>query len=395
VTRALGTYGVSLTPPPPEGAARQGRRALRNATKTHQRRLTESISSKLCWLAAAANVVLDLGQQRTAHVTGIRRCGSSWACALCAPVIRQRRAGDIDQGLGGHLDRGGGALFVTLTMRHGRRDDLADRLGVVAESLRLLLQGSGWVRRRDRLGYMGSIKAVEVTWGEANGWHPHAHIVFVFDRPIVEADRADLEAWLYGRWAAICEARGFGTPSLAHGIDVRQITTAGDLAGYLTKVDGGWGPGFEMARPDLKRSHGDRLVPVQFLERLVATGEKRWASLWLEYERATFGRASIKWSPGLRAALLPDVDELSDVEAASAEGVDVTLLRALIPAAHWNLLVPTGRTADLLTDFEHVGAWLLTMADLLGYQVAPIEPDRRAEDAGRKGAARGPAAAPD
>lgn len=379
VARALGTYGDRPTPLEEEAgvqpAARQGRRALRHSTKAHQRRLTDSISSRLCWLAAAANVVVDIGTQRVAHVSGIRRCGSSWACALCAPVIRQRRAGEIDQGLGGHLERGGGALLVSLTMRHGRRDDLSERLGVVAESLNLLLKGSAWDRRRRRLGYLGAIKAVEITWGEANGWHPHAHIALVFGRPVIEAERLDLEAWLYGRWAAICEERGFGIPTRRHGIDVRQISTAGDLATYLVKTEGGWGAGFELARPDLKRDRsGERLVPTQFLDRLVETGEKRWATLWREYERATFGRASIMWSPGLRAALLPEVEEVSDVEAASAEGADLTRLRALIPATRWNALVPSGASAQLLTDLEHVAAWLLTMAGLLGYEVRPIDP---------------------
>jgi hypothetical protein len=334
------------------------------------------VSSRLCWFAGVANVALDLGQQRVAHVSGVQRCGSPWSCPTCAPVVRERRAGEIDLGLSRHLDGGGGAVFLTLTVPHHRPDRLVERLDVMARALGLVLKGAAWERRRARLGYVGAIRAVEVTWGEANGWHPHTHAVLLFDRPLTDAERDDLEAWVFAHWVAVCERHDFGAPTRAHGVDLRPVTGAGDLAGYLTKVEGGWGPGLEVARADLKRStKGDRLVPVQFLERLIATGEKRWADLWREYEAATFGKHAIVWGRGLRDRLLPDVEEVTDVEAAAAEGADVTLLRALVSAAAWNSLVRSGHVAQLLTDFEHVGAWILTVAHLLGYEPPPLDGD--------------------
>uniref|UniRef100_UPI0015EF0877 hypothetical protein n=1 Tax=Nocardia gipuzkoensis TaxID=2749991 RepID=UPI0015EF0877 len=40
--------------------------------------------------------------------------------------------------------------------------------------------------------------------------------------------------------------------------------------------------------------------------------------LWWEYEAATAGRSAIRWSPGLWAKLMPDVDQETDVTVSAA-----------------------------------------------------------------------------
>ena len=94
------------------------------------------------------------------EVEMLRKTASGFAQDKIAP-----RAEEIDQALRGHLDQGGGAAFLTYTTRHHRSDGLADRLDLVLTALRHVLRGSGWERRRDRLGVVGSIRAGEVTYG--------------------------------------------------------------------------------------------------------------------------------------------------------------------------------------------------------------------------------------
>jgi hypothetical protein len=297
-------------------------------------------------------VPVDVGRELVAHVTGIRRCGSPWACPVCAPVVRERRALEIDRGLSAHLAGGGGAVFVTLTLRHHRGDELGPRLALVSEALHECLKGAAWKRRAARLEYLGAIRATEVTWSEANGWHPHVHAVLLLDRPIGDAEADDLRAWLLGRWGGVCERRGFGTLSAAHGVDVQVVRSAPELAGYLTKVDGGWGAGHELARGDVKAGRVHGLVPAQLLGEFIETGEVRFKLLWQEYERATFGKRAIVWSAGLRRRLLGEEVEESDEALASSEGMEPEFVRFLVEKDHLWEAAKAGTVGDLLSQIE-------------------------------------------
>lgn len=371
---ALGTSGDSPTPPlSEEDGRRQERRSERARLKVVQRRLSPSKSSRQCWFPSASNVSISIGRQVTAQVSGVLRCGSSWSCPSCAPVVRDRRARQVEQGVGHHLANGGGALLVTLTSRHHRRDPLAPRLSLLAQALNGMLKGASWTRYRDRLGYVGTIKALEITYGY-NGWHPHAHILFLFDRPVTEAQREAFERWVYGRWLKLVQAAGFGTVTPEHGVDVRQVDSIDTLADYLTKVEGkggrSWSVGMELARSDLKRG-GDSLVPFDLLAGFVATGDADLADLWQEYEEATFGKRALRWSPGLQARL--GVEEISDVEAAASEGVDTLVyFRWLVEAQRWKRLLKAGDVGGLLTACEQEAARRFHEADQSGVELAPL-----------------------
>jgi hypothetical protein len=313
-------------------------------------------------------VTVEVGRKLTAHLSNVYRCGSSWSCPICAPVVRQRRAEEIDGGLRRWLGTGGSALFLTLTLRHKRRDTLSSRLDVVGECMRLVLNGEPWQRRKRALGYVGNIKAIEITWGEQNGWHAHAHVLLFFDAPISDEQRAALGEWIYGRWSGVAQRRGLGTVTREHGVDLRPVTTAGELSEYLTTIDSDWSPGLELTRSDIKR-----WSPFDLLVSFMHTGETRFRNLWLEYEQATFNKRSVKWSPGLRKLLTGIEQETPDEELAASEGIDLTLFRALIPTAQWNALVNQGTDGDLLTDIELAAAALVLIADMLGHDLQPLD----------------------
>ncbi|MYX75075.1 protein rep, partial [Streptomyces sp. SID3915] len=113
---------------------------------------------------------------------GLNRCASVWACPVCEAVIRGVRASDADKAITEHVRRGGMVLFVTFTVRHWSNHDLEDLIRVqVREVWKGLLQGRKWARSeagnlRNRLGVVGTIRVIEVTVGQVNGWHPHLHV---------------------------------------------------------------------------------------------------------------------------------------------------------------------------------------------------------------------------
>jgi hypothetical protein len=316
-------------------------------------------------------VTVDVGHQLVAHVSGIQRCGSPWCCPICSPVVRERRAKEIDRGLATHLAGGGGAVFVTLTVPHQLRDGLAPRLALMSEAFHHVLSGAPWKRRAARLGYIGLVRALEVTWSEANGWHPHPHAVLLFDRPLTADELVDLDEWTRGRWAAVVERKGFGRIN-SHGVDVRPVVDAGDLGGYLTKVEGGWGVGLELARSDLKVSRrAGSMNPVGILRAAVETGDVAMIELWREFEAATFGRKAIVWTPKLQARL--GIDQVDDVEAAAAEGADVARLRWLIVAATWSTHLRHGTTGELLAGIEWDALRQFAVAAAAGVEIPPLD----------------------
>jgi hypothetical protein len=316
--------------------------------------------------AAAGAVQVDVGRALTALVSGVHRCGSPWACPLCAPTIRQRRALEIDGAVERWLSAGGGCEFLTHTLSHHLGDTLESRMASVAHALRLTLNGSGWRRRSERLGYVGSIKSVEITYGR-NGWHPHSHSLLFTGRPLTAEERLDLFDWIYGRWSRIAVTRGLGEISRAHGVDLRPVG-GGAVGEYLTKVDGGWSVGLEIARSDLKA-----WSPVQLLREACETGDVEVVDLWREFEHATFGRRAIGWSKGLRDLLCGTEAESSDQELAASEGLDLALLRALVPSEVWNKAHRAGQVGQVLSEIEHIAAVLLWLSDQLGHGVEPLD----------------------
>jgi hypothetical protein len=340
-----------------------------------QRKVSKTKSTKLCWFPSSAQVSIDVGRQLTAQVSGVNRCGSAWVCPICAPVIRQRRAEEIDQGVNGWLTNGGGGLFVTFTCSHQLTDELEPRLAAMSGALHAVLKGSAWDRWKKRLGYVGAIRAIEVTRTEANGWHPHNHAALLFERRVTEDELKAFSRWLYERWRQILLARGLGTISEAHGVDVRQVT--GDALGdYLAKVDEGWSTGLELARGDAKRGRRGSRTPFELLVELAATGDTGIKALWLEYEAATFGKRWLRWTPGLRERLLGTAKERSDEELAASEGVDVAVIRWLVAAAEFREHVQAGTTGLLLDQVEEAAGWTIWLSDVLGHPLRPVAEPR-------------------
>lgn len=253
----------------------------------------------------------------SAHLSGLERCGSIWSCPVCSAVIRAARAREIALALERAHDRGNGIAFVTLTLRHTVDDALVDNLDALLEAWRRVTSWTAWKKLSKRLGWLGTIRAVEVTLG-GNGWHPHAHLALIFDRPLSEVERAAFEGELAAIWQGAVAKVGARLPSLEHGVDVRLADGDGvQIAGYLGKVQETVGRqrlgiAKELARGDLKRGRAGSVVPFELLDD--ETGSRRVRGLWYEYVTATKGRRAFGWSRGLRESLIPDVEDRSDDE---------------------------------------------------------------------------------
>jgi hypothetical protein len=264
------------------------------------------------------------------HLSGVETCSSVWACAVCAPKIRMKRASNLESSALGWVGASHSLMMITLTIRHKPGDRLKPQMKDVAEAWQQVL-GGRWVKNfYDRYDAAGFARAIETTHGK-NSWHTHIHALLWLRAPAGDektmreiADR--IQAELYKRWHAKVTKRGLGAPNQKHGVRVDPMRGgaqgAADLAKYLAK----WSLGKELTRADRKAGRGAGRTPFQILRDLVdeKDREKRAADLelWQEYVLASKGRKFLTWAGSIveELAEIAAVDESSNEElAADAE----------------------------------------------------------------------------
>jgi hypothetical protein len=308
---------------------------------------------KRCGLPIAGEVTIACSKLENgvvARVTGIGRCGSPWACPVCAPVVRERRAREIDEACAEALKRGWTIMFVSSTLPHTADDTLKKTFGLLRYGHQATRSGRPWRCIRDGFGFEGSIRAWEMPHG-GNGWHPHAHELVFFSGGRC---KADLKAGLHRHYMQTYGQRVeylTGRPlHPVHGVDVREVTSSAALSAYLAKVEGGWGAGLEVARGDIKATRGGR-TPWQLLE-AAGQGEVDALALWSEYEKVTYGKRAIMWSRGLRSKLALEEEEISDEEAAAGQDEGEEIWTMTLPADRWCAIRRAGSVAYLLEHCE-------------------------------------------
>src|SRR3972149_7045798 len=139
---------------------------------------------------------------------GAVHCNSVWTCPVCAAKIAEKRREELQKVIDNALDLGHGVELVTLTFSHGKHDFLATMLPDFRKALRAVKSGRAAKDAKAQFGMIGEVRALEVTWGEVNAWHPHSHAVVFFDKPLTVARREEYRAALFARWETACGKAG-------------------------------------------------------------------------------------------------------------------------------------------------------------------------------------------
>lgn len=297
-------------------------------------------------------------------------CGSVWTCPICSRRInlgRQREiaaAYDLFVGAKAQLRpgvRNGDAMLVTLTLRHGVGDDLETLLDGLKLADRTAQKSYGYKRlvgyKRtvnkvrvsvpSEVAYVGRISATELTHGK-NGWHPHLHQLWFFDRRLGADEVERIRADLFAAWRAACVKVGLPAPlefskgGRALGVDVRRALSVEE---YLTKFahERQWAPERELASQHSKKGRAGRTA-FQLLADY-AQGDREAGALFRTFAGATLGRHQLQWSRGLLERLRElGYDEVlaSDEELAAGRDEGASLLGEL-GDAEWTALVDAAR----------------------------------------------------
>ena len=288
-----------------------------------------------------------------ATVVGLMACGSIWTCPVCAAHIRYVRSVEIAEACVRQLDAGGGLLFLTLTLRHHKGDDLGVLLDGLLKACRSTTQGAPWQRKVKRYGINGRIRSTEVTYGGTNGWHPHAHLLLFTDAPLTLDEVRELDDWLSQRWAMAVARQGLEQPTLERGC-VLELVQGGDRIGqYVAKVQEAASVPMEIARGDLKSGRRGGLMPFELLD-MAGAGESLALSLWWTYERVTKNRRCIEWSRGLRDRLGIG-GEVDDAEIVTEDTTTEDSLLCVLPSKDWRAVAAAGLDVRLLEAAEDTG----------------------------------------
>jgi hypothetical protein len=260
---------------------------------------------------------------------GHQICASGRACPLCSAKIGEGRAKEIRAAVRQWVQAGGICLFVTLTVPHYATDSLAVLVEGFKEALKRFRKGASFDRLKAALGYEGLIRALETTWGQENGWHPHSHEIW-FVRPGEGFDLDALRVKLYERWKAAVLAAGLPEPSFRRGLDIKiaetEEQTRERLAEYMAKTGlevaenaPVWGVDDELVKVHSKRGKPGRYTPFDFLREQYNpetddAAKARFRRLFAEFVEEFRGVAQVYWSPSLKARF--DLEEVSDEQHA-------------------------------------------------------------------------------
>lgn len=352
----LGHDTKSATPPPaPKGraGAQQARRA--------RYRLREKLAFASpyerarkcgrCRIEDAVRVVVRA--DGSASLGGLARCGSVWSCAVCAPAILAERGEELGRLGTWALEQGYRVAMLSLTVRHGWTHELETTLEGVARAYSRLVSGAPWARFCERVGLVGSVRALELTHG-ANGWHPHIHaLVIVRDEDELFSSGWD---WLTKRWARVVTAQlgAEHTPSDEHG----AVLTVAEHCDYVAKM------GLDMREisgsTEKHAAEGHR-TPWEIGRDAAEHGRAEDWALWRSYEHATHGRRQLVWSRGLRALCgAEDQTDAALLERAEERGEGIEVAR--LGATDWQWCLSRRGVCELLDAAESGDAALLARA---------------------------------
>lgn len=288
----------------------------------------------------SGGVEIVQGENGVASFRGARACGSVWSCPICSYKIANERRGELNKLLVWAREKEYVPVLLTLTMRHGFGDALAESLRVLKAAKKRLHQSHSWLKVKEYL--VGHVTATEVTYG-ASGWHPHYHVLMVLRCESEDLAIEVLEG-ARGAWLAALQANGHDCN--AHGF---QVQGASEADRYISK----WGPAEELTLSGAKQGRLKGLSPWELLA-AYADGDAAAGALFASYAYTFQGKRQLVWSPGLKDLI--GLVEVEDEEAANADEEPEGVTVAVVESTLWRKIAYRSLQVTLLEVVEGEGA---------------------------------------
>lgn len=315
VYRPLVTPRDSLCPksPKPAQTLGYGKYALmRQAGQITDRPAIAQCSTKPVYGKTASSEYIPQVKNSAAW-KGLALCGNNNICPTCAELRAKHNTELLNWALFEAKKRGYIPFLVTGTLKHSRSESLQSLLDHLSTAWANTHKRRAWRELKKIIQYLGTVTAIETTWGKANGWHPHIHAL-IFIKDTGKAGNARIAAliteYYRSQWRRESELLGRPLPSDEHGITVVHGQSAG---AYIAKM----GLSSELTSAVTKTGREGRYTPWQLLKESMPNSpeSKVYASRFREYADAFRGRLTLRWTPGLRDALgVADEDKMPQSE---------------------------------------------------------------------------------
>lgn len=296
--------------------------------------------------------VLKHREAQKAFYGGLMICGSIWVCPVCASKISERRRAELKRASTRHRELGGHLSMLTLTFSHSKSDALADLLKALGQATAKFRRGKRHDNIRGKLAIEGIVRALEIMYGDINGWHPHIHLLIFHQNEIEDWEREEYEDEFYKLWSTACEKYGLSC-SREHGVKLEDATAADQYIGkWGDLVEKRWGVDSEMTKSHIKKGRKNGLTPFDFIRRSAEDGDLEYAPQFKEYAKAMKGKTQLKWSRGLKEKFL--IKERTDEEVAAAKEEPADVLGGL-SCQDWSYIIKNDYRARLLDYVEKYG----------------------------------------
>ena len=310
---------------------------------------------RVCWCARHATTEGALPVMRAmtgggARVSTIKTCGSVWACPVCAAKVGELRRRELQYAMVKHTEAGGHAYLLTFTFPHYIGQTLAELMPKFSKAKHAFQNSRAWKavmdvanektgKKSGTAGRVGSVNSLEVTYGGANGWHPHLHML-VFCNPLAFAEGpADSVGRLSGKaveffqaeWVRHLEKAGLVDGAnrgwaAQYALDVRGGKQAAE---YIAKWghDERWGMSSELTSAHAKIGNKDtwgsthHYTPFQLVA-MSKMGDGHATCAFREFVKEFDGRRMLTWSRGLKDHF--GIAEMEDEEAAAEQELALT-----------------------------------------------------------------------
>ena len=259
-----------------------------------------------------------------------------------------------------HYATGGVAYMGTFTIPHTAFQACHELVRAVAGAWRKMQAGGAWGKAKAWVGFVGNVRALDPTYG-VNGWHPHLHLLFFFNRDDPEAAAA-FGRFLFERWSRIIARAGLGkcSPKAWCFEKARSPAQAGE---YVTN----WAAAGEMVYGTRKGGRTAGRSPWQIVVDIDLYKRPKDIALYVEYAAAFKGARQLTWSRGLRE-LYADDPEATDAELAAAEDARAQPVAYLCKVGFEE--IRDRRLVPALLEFVQRDGWKGVVAFSAAYHVA-------------------------
>lgn len=280
--------------------------------------------------------VLYSGQVKRAHYGNLCVCGSVWGCPVCSAKITERRRVEVEPAI---KNWPGSLVMGAFTLQHSPKEKLIDVKNLLYEAYAKIYMGWCFQEIKKRFGLVGVIGSSEVTWGSANGWHPHKHALLFLQDKITQGEMKTFESTISELFRKqLKNLGGYGSPqysvkfSLGNGLEEKN---------YVYK----WGLDYELTKSPVKKGRGDNYSPFE-LAQWAMNGELKPVQLFREYYWAYKGSHQLSYSKGLRDILKLN-EEKTDLELAKETEQDAVLMARICREA-WSMICKNNLRGQLL-----------------------------------------------